>query len=313
MSYSLVTEGLNKITDVLNWRCYIIYYNHNRCPNEFNCFPLLFEPPNLLDDIIIEQKEAFLKIVHKYENKVVPYTGYNPKNVVEKVSVTGELLSDQWISLVNDIDNCDEVVDLNEVTACAYIFVGNYKYNGVPNNLYLLTKKNPIVTYKKGRAHIFTSNKNTVIKRDEPLIQFSRCFDGIIYKDNLYAINHNFESIFNISHSYNKICSKHLDELEKVEIVEDFDEYKKYASKGFTPKKFIAYDSHAVKKLKSSKNRKIVSDIFHIPLNKKTGKFDLSDEKDAKNFTLAICGKAKREIFADTPCEVPMSVPIIIA
>ena len=43
---------------------------------------------------------------------------------------------------------------------------------------------------------------------------------------------------------------------------------------------------------------------------KKNKKFDLSNPQNAKNFTLGICGKAKRELTEDSLCEVPMSMPL---
>ncbi|GEA37656.1 hypothetical protein [Enterocloster clostridioformis] len=95
-----------------------------------------------------------------------------------------------------------------------------------------------------------------------------------------------------------------------MDMIEDFDEYVSYANKGQTPKKFISYSSQVVNYLKKPTSREKFAKIFGIPYDKKNKKFDLSNPQNAKNFTLGICGKAKRELTEDSLCEVPMSMPL---
>lgn len=127
----------------------------------------------------------------------------------------------------------------------------------------------------------------------------------------LYSINNNFESIFNIEYSHRIVCQERLQELEAADIVDDIDSYKTFASSGQNPKKFITYNPEIVKKItKKQKYKDLLINRLHIPVNSATNKFDLSDPKNAKNFTLAICDKAKNNMFDDGVCEVPSSSPI---
>lgn len=150
----------------------------------------------------------------------------------------------------------------------------------------------------------------TIAKTTEPLVQFGKCFDVLIVDNTLYSINTNFESIFNIEYSHKIVCHERLSELETADIVDDIDSYKTFASSGQNPKKFITYNPEIVKKLKKQKYKDLLKNRLHIPVNPATNKFDLSDPKNAKNFTLAICDKAKNNMFDSGVCEVPSSSPI---
>lgn len=311
MSFNLIEQGLNKTKDVTSWSSFLIEYNHKAHPNEYVCYDMKFSTGKLLKDTISDMCATYLNVVNKYEKKVIDYTGYNPKNVVDKIGTDNVLIKDCWKSLIDHINVSDDTTSFKNIKATAYIFVGTYKTDsGEFKNLYLLTRKNPLYTYKKNRSAIFTSQHNTISEADEPLVQFNKCFDALIYNNILYMINSNCESIFNMEYSHRKICQKCLSELEKSNIIEDITVYKNYATVGQVPKKFITYDSVIVNKLKLPKWQKQLSKDLKIPLNTKTNQFDLSNETNAKIFTLAICGKTKLNMFDDGICEVHSSTPL---
>ena len=54
-----------------------------------------------------------------------------------------------WPSLIEHINNSDDSVDLKDISANAFAFVGNYEdTDGNNKNLYLLSRKNPVLTFK---------------------------------------------------------------------------------------------------------------------------------------------------------------------
>lgn len=311
MSYALIEEGINKIKNVTSWSSLLIEYNHKKKPNEYVCYKMNFETSELLTGTIFEMCKAYLKIVNSYGNKVLDYTGTNPKNVVDKISTTNSLVDTCWKALIESINRCDDTTDLKNIKASAYIFVGTYTNSeGNAQNLYLLTKRNPLLTFKKGRTKIFTSQHNTIKQSADPLVQFNKCFDALIYNNVIYMINSNCESIFNMEHSYKLICNTCLSELETLNIIQDIEDFRSYASNGQTPRKFITYDKDIIEKLKQTKWRIKLAKELKIPLTSDNEKFILSDTKHAKNFTLAICGKTKLNMFDATICEVPSSIPL---
>lgn len=309
MSFQKIETAINTAKQLTHWNSFLIEYNHQKNPNEYVCYNFNFASAQLLNDIITSMCDAFLSVVKK-QNHILEYTAQNPKNITEKLDVTNELMQLSWPSLVDHINNSDDSVDLKSISANAFIFVGNYEDNdGKNKNLYLLTQKNPVLSFKK-RIPIFSARNNTIVNTTEPLIQFGKCFDALITDHTLYSINNSFESIFNIEYSHKIVCRERLQDLEMADIVDDMDSYKVFASSGQNPKKFITYNPEIVRKLKQPKCKDILKNRLHIPVNPATHKFDLSDSKNAKNFTLAICDKAKNNMFDDGVCEVPSSSPI---
>ena len=287
----------------------MIEYNHKKNPNEYICYDINFASAELMSNIITSMCDVFLDVVKK-QNRILEYTAENPKNTTEKLYVNSTLIKTSWTSLINHINSSDDSISLKDISANGYVFTGRYKnFDGDNKNLYLLAQKNPVISFKK-RLPIFSTRNNTIAETTEPLVQFGKCFDILIVDDILYSINNNFESIFNMEYSHRIVCKKHLQELEIANIVDNIDAYKIFATSGQNPKKFITYNPEIVKKLKKQKYKDILKKCIHIPVNPTTGKFDLRDPTNAKNFTLAICGKIKNNMLDDDLCEVPSSSPI---
>lgn len=316
MSYSLIKEGLQKVNEVSSWKSLLISYDHKTYPNEFTCYIMNFSTSKLLKDVINNMCKTYLYKVNNFEGKVQEYTGFNSKNTIDKISTNSDLISESWNSLIQHINAYDDTTKLKEIEANAFIFVGTYlNENGEHKNLYLLTRKNPIINLEKdrNRSTIFTSQHNTITEATDPLVQFSKCFDALIYNNTAYMINSNCESVFNMEYSHKKICHRCLDELESTNLIKDIDSYRQFATSGQTPKKFITYDKVIVDKLKEPKNQKKLSNYLKIPYNSSTKQFDLSNAEHSKNFTLAICGKTKFNMFDDGLCEVPSSIPLRVS
>ena len=309
MSFQKIESAIKTAKQITHWNFHLIEYNHKKYPNEYVCYNVNFASAQLLNDIITSMCDTFLDVVKK-QNHILEYTAQNPKNTTEKLDVTNELMQLSWPSLVEHINNSDDSVDLKNISANAFVFVGNYEdTDGNSKNLYLLTQKNPVLSFKK-RTPIFSARNNTITETTEPLVQFGKCFNILIVDNILYSINNNFESIFNIEYSHKIVCRERLQDLETADIVDDIESYKTFASSGQNPKKFITYNPEIVEKLKKQEYKDLLKNYLHIPVNPTTDKFDLSDIKNAKNFTLAICDKAKNNMFDDGVCEVPSSSPI---
>lgn len=311
MSYHLIEESMQKIGEITSWKPLLIEYNHAKKPNEFTSYKMNFKNKELLDETVSSLCTTFLKIVNKYDRKILEYTGFNGKNIVDKISIDNPLITTSWNALKESMNVYDDTKTLKEINANAFILVGTYNdEKNVPQNIYLITKKNPVISFKKGRAPLLVSQHNVIDKTSEPLIQLGKSFDALIYKNVLYMINSNCEYILNMEYSHKKICQKSLTSLSEANIINDIDLYKEFATSGHMPKKFITYDNDIVEKLKELKWQKKLASDLKIPLNTKNKTFDLSNPEHAKNFTLAICGKTKLNMFLDGVCEVPASTPI---
>ncbi|MGN9164949.1 Kiwa anti-phage protein KwaB-like domain-containing protein [Tissierellaceae bacterium HCP3S3_D8] len=310
MSYALIKEGLEKVNTINSWSLALIKYNHKSRPNEYTCYSLRFGSDSLLKTTLNDMCKKFLYIVNDHGQKVECYSGANPKKVVDKLNINHELIKVPWNALIKSLNNVDDNTDLKDIKSNAFIFVGTYQYDGKEHNLYLISRKNPIYTYKKNRGKIFESRHNCIQEISEPLIQFGKSFDALIYNEVLYTINSNFESIFNLEYSHRIVCKKSLEIIEDANVIYDFETYKAFTLSGQHPRKFSTFDQRIVDNIKQEDNLKILVDELKIPYNAKKQKFDLSQENHADLFTKAICGKTKYNMFTGGVCEVPNSTPL---
>ncbi|KPH70902.1 Kiwa anti-phage protein KwaB-like domain-containing protein [Oceanobacillus caeni] len=310
MSYDLLIEGLEMVKTVKSWSLDVINYNHKSRPYEYTCYSLNFQSDEVLKNTINDMCSKFNSIIDRYGRKVQEYTGANSKNVVDKISVSNKLISKPWDSLIQSLSVSDDYTKLKEIKSKAFIFVGTYIDDGNDQNIYLLSRKNPIYTYKKDRAKIFESRHNKIKEISEPLIQFGKTFDALIYKDTLYTINNNFESIFHMEYSHKVVCKNSLQTIREANVIKDFQSYNSFALSGQHPKKFITFDPRIIDNIQQESNLKVLVDELKIPYDYTSKKFDLIDEKQADVFTKAICGKTKYNMFTDGVCEVPNSIPL---
>lgn len=311
MSFKLIREGINKIPNVKSWKLALINYNHKLSPSDYECHLIRFETDKLLNDTVNNMCEKFMYIIEKKTESILEYSGMNPKNSIDKINISNELISDQWDSLILSLSVCDDQKDIEKIESKAFVFVGEYFENEEHKNLYLLSRKNPIQIFKnKIRYKYLATRKNQIKEFNEPIIHFGNTFDVLIYGNVLYSINNNFQTVFNLEYSHRKFCKKALEEIENLDIISDFEAYQKFSLSGQTPKQFTRCDFDVINNLRNKRNLEILTKKLKIPYNKATQQFDLSDDENAKIFTKAICGKTKYEMFNDGICEVPSSIPL---
>jgi len=310
MSYQYIEEGINVINSVTSWSLALIEYNHKTHPGEYTCYSLGFQSDELLKSTITDMSGYFLNIIQTNDQMVQEYTGTNSKNVVDRLSVSNDLVKTQWKNLLSSLNECDDNKSLVDIKSNAYIFAGTYSQDGKDRNIYLLSRKNPVYTYKKGKGKIFESRHNKITEISEPLIQFGKTYDVLIYRDVIYSLNNNFESIFNMEYSHRVICKSSLEIIKKASIIKNYENYEKFALSGQHPRKFISFDKGIVDNIRRKENLDIIVLELKIPYDKNVMKFDLTDISHAELFTKAICNKTKHDMFSDGLCEVPNSIPL---
>lgn len=310
MSYNLLQEGISKVDKINDWTLTLINYNHKSRPGEFTCYDVNFSSNELLKKTIIEMCSNFISLVESKGNIVLEYNGANPKDVVDTLNTDHNLINESWKALLQSIDVSDDQTKLEKIKSKAFIFTGSLTIDNNVENIYLLSRKNPIYTYKKNNVKIFNSRNNVIKEIDEPLIQFGKTFDALIYKNRIYSINNNLESIFNLEYTHKIICKNNLEIIKGASIIKDFESYRTFSLSGQHPKKFITFDSKIIENIKQKNNLNILTNELKIPYDKNTGKFDLDNEKNADIFTKAICGKTKYNMFTGGVCEVPTSTPL---
>lgn len=309
MSYDKIIECKNKIENITSWRMNLIHFNHRRAPDKFTCYEVNFDNENDLFEVIKSMYETFTYIIEtKYNSTVKQYTGFNPKNCVDKLSTSEEVIEDAWTNLINSIADSDDMTDFNNIKCNAFIFTGTYtNEDDDEKNIHIICKRNPIANYKK---KFFTSVHNELTKIKDPILQFPNCFDAVIFEESLYMINSNCELIFNLEQSHKKICKQRLSEIEALNLITDIEVFNGYALAKHNPRKFRTFDSNILSKICNPEHMESLCSKLHIPFISDTNQIDLSNEDDAINFINVICGRTKRDFFEETLYEVSDFTPL---
>ncbi|MTK22762.1 DUF4868 domain-containing protein [Turicibacter sanguinis] len=223
--------------------------------------------------------------------------------------MASEVIKEPWSNLIQSLSTADDCTKIKKPTYDAFIFSGTYKTdNDESENIYILCKNNPIVNYKK--KSIFTCTNNTLKKNKDPLFNFPKCFDAVIYKNTLYMINLNCETIFNLERSHKNICKRHLNEIAETNIISNMEEFERCALSNKNPQKFLTYNHEILKKFANPEELETLCQELKISIDPSNNQLLFADEKSIKGFISVICGRAKRELFEDSLCEVLNSTPL---
>lgn len=297
MSLDKIKEARAKLKDVTSWQTLLIEYDHKKRPNEYTCNEFNFSDINELKQIISDAFYVFMYNINKVGATVHTYTGFNSKNTVEKiVDVRTSLLTKKnWRKFTTSIASCNDSAPIDNKKCSAYAFVATYTdAEQQPHNIYFLTKKNPIVNLKEKRILIFKNN--TVKKASEPLLQFNKTFDVLVYENNLYSLNLNFEDIFNLERTHKRMTNDGLLKIKSKSVIANYSEFKEYARKGHTPRSFVTFSETNLNLLEDLEARKAIAKKLGLTLDA-NNKFVLDDDLKRGSFVKFVCDKLSRHIY----------------
>lgn len=99
------------------------------------------------------------------------------------------------------------------------------------------------------------------------------------------------------------IARKRIAGMKELRWIEGFGVLEIEATKGYNPRRFLAFNEGKVKELDDPSKRKVIARKFRIGLTK-AGKVDLSDPVSANKFIKVVCDKAMVDPFDEAPMEV---------
>ena len=289
MSVVEVENIISKISQGNNWELYALKYKHTkRNGTIFETKQISFRNhTHLLEYISTIQDEYCNNRLKSYEG-ICKYDGTYNASLIYFLKQTNDMVSEILQLLNESLENpsvCNNV-DGNEN---AFIIQGTIEDdNGDEQLIKLITMRKPF-TLLKNR---FYYEEGEYIKINQKVLSLVNTFDILIAGDEkVYFMNFNGESLFNMERVYKGICSKKVEKIGALDIVNDFDSFSKFAGSGHNPRKFISYDSEKLKYVVDLGQRKNMAKKFKINLDKK-GKIDSSDQTNVNKFIKFLCNRA---------------------
>ncbi len=231
--------------------------------------------------------------IGKY-NTVAEYDGTTDAATIYTLDRDNDLIKDSYLKLMYALANADHESDISNEKYSAYVI------SGIVENkpIHMFSMVSPLVNMKK--KYIF--EKSTFSRIDRPVLSLRLSFDALIYDGIVYMFTMAAENLFNMERAYKAVCADCIDGIEHSGILIETEKFKKVASSGSNPRRFVSYSHSYLERLKNQKTRERIGKKFDIPM--KDGLFDTEQDGAADKIVRLLCKKGMVDPFEDTAVEV---------
>lgn len=241
------------------------------------------------------------KGLEKMFESVTDYDGSTVDKTIYKLTISNELISKEYQTLIEAIGNPDSEVDPLEFSARAYILKGVIPIDGEELSVKLISMQNPVTSLK----HKFWCSNGTFTEISDKVISLRIAIDVVIVDETVYMLTLAGENLFNMERTYKAVCKKQITNITDSNIINDAEAFRNVASHGHNPRKFISFNESHLQKLKNINSRKKMSKKFNIPLD--GDKFDMSQPGAPDKLVKLLCDRGMVDPFDDNPMEVSSS------
>lgn len=305
LSISLLTTIFDKLPDCENWSLQLLRINNSKKNGiSYATRQIELTPDNKLHDYVWNISKRYTKGKDSFINtfdKIVDYDGSIVGNVIYKLDVGNILINEAFKKLKLAIANPDVESEPLKFDASAYLIKGQLNLDDKDINIKLFSMNKPLTTLKNKYSFKFWEGPKFE-EITNKVLSLRNSFDAIITDENIYFLNFTAEKLFNLEHVYHKICSEKVDLICQKNIISSPDEFKKIATSGHNPRRFISFNANGLTLLQDEKIRNEISKKFSLSL--KDDKFDTSDEDTAKKLVKVLCKKGMLDPFDDVAVEV---------
>lgn len=219
---------------------------------------------------------------------VQSYNGENTKVSCDKLLLTDELISEQWLSF-----NAAVVASSDKKIKGR---INGYLLCGQPSNVedrpvIFVKVANPITKLTNKRSVIFsTTAENELDLITDDVCRLYLTVDFIVYNGTMYTFNHTFETLFNLEKTMAKVKQDAITQIVNTNAFSDIEAFKSLATQYKSSRTFITLKTERVSRIKDKRSRKKVAEMLHIPLDE-TGNFAISTADEASLLIRYLCFK----------------------
>ena len=258
-------------------------------------------PEGKLTEFVINLSNQYMKsdggIFHNYSN-VSTYDGTAESTTIYRLCSDNQLIHDELAALIAALATPDSEADPLDFSANAYVLQGVVALPDEEVSTKLISMKRPIVRLK----HKFLHDNGAFREIDDSVLSLRPFIDVVILDHTVYLLTMAGEKLFNMERSYRAVCADKVLEIIQSNIITDEDEFKRVASTGYNPRKFVAYNTNRMQYLANPRQRANIANKFSIPLI--DGRFDTKQKDVSEKLIKLLCNKGMVDPFEDLPVEV---------
>lgn len=304
MSIEVIKKILENVSTGQSWSLQIIKINTSKKKGlEYIAREIELEQKGRLTEHINSLASKYLEdedkgLVQYRECK--PYDGTADAQVIYKLENSSELIEKNYGLFLTALANPDVEINPLELKAKASVIKGVLKIENEEVDVKFISMQNPVTTLKNKFYRL--DGKFTEIS--DKVLTLRNSIDVIIYRENVYMLGLAGENLFDMERAYQKICKSKVALIQEKNIIEGFDTFKKCATTGHNPRKFVSFNDTYLNKLEDEKNREKIAQKFNIKLTDNRNLFEASEEGVSDKIVKLLCQKGMVDPFDDSPMEV---------
>ena len=270
MSKEIITQFLQQAKNSYTWNLYFINFSKKRGQDV-----LVYESAKKR----FSNHEAFVNYVKSLINSVLyyqlekssdveVYTGYNSKDVCDKIQITDELIQANFSAFNQALIN---TVDSDRGTSYKGYIIDGQSENG-EDSISFIKLANPVVSISDKRSVAFKINgQENLDIIDGKICRLYLNVDSLRINSTFYNFTDNFERMFNVPSTRQNIKIRNIETILAADIISNPDEFK---SQSMSIDARILQEIHLQRfvEVQRREHREEVSRNYNIPLDE-NGKF----------------------------------------
>ena len=241
-----------------------------------------------------DYKEMYLKLFNEVTNvikilqdiQVSKITGDNSKIACDKISLTSDLVKEEWEYLFNDMTEASDMQIKGKYHG--YILTG-IPVNETHKAITFIKMANPVIEMKKQKNIVFCFTEEEELDMfSDDICRLYMDVDMAIIENDLYAFNLKVEALFNMERTMKKIKEQSIEQLLKTNAFSDEEEFNEFARAYTSPRTFVTLNPERVNKLKTKKTRIGVAELLGLEADAQ-GKICFANKEDASMLIRYIC------------------------
>lgn len=302
MSLQKITQIFHKLSNCTTWSLQLINASEIHGEFVYNAHDIMVTTPDAIIEFIRESELAYTKEkgrLSKYQ-MVWDYDGSTEGDRIYKIEFSSELISASGEKLIHAMANQDMKGNALDFSANAYVLKGNILIDEIPASVKLFTIISPFKILK----HTFMWDGDSFKVLSDKYLSLRRYVDVVMIDNTVYLFNMDGEKLFNIERAYKSICHNKIEDIISSGIVSDESMFRRYATSGHNPRKFVSFDENRLRKMKDDANFKNrMAGKFRI-IQTPEGIFDSSDSENVSRIVKFLCKKGMIDPVNDDPVEV---------
>lgn len=227
------------------------------------------------------------------------YTGDVVGKVIYKLSTGDALIRKQYDLLMEAIADPDTEIPIADMKPKAYLLKGLVSLDGEEVPVKLISMQAPVSVM---RNRFLLAETGEFKEITDKVLTLRKTLDAAIIGDTFYLFTLAAERLFNMERSYKSVCASKVDEILKCDFLTNADAFKKVATTGQNPRRFVSYNQAHLEQMKNIGKRKKLAKQFGIAL--RGDQIDTEGERDSEKLVKLLCSKGMLDPFEDIPMEV---------